>query len=123
MKTIAALLIFISLFFQNGLAAEDEYIDNSVYDNPTQPQVRFSHDDHNEMAGLEDCSLCHHLYENGVLVESESSEDMPCSDCHRPKLFDEKTTLTTAFHNRCKGCHLKVKKGPVICGECHKKNR
>lgn len=115
------LIIFLFAVFNPCLADETEYIDNSVYSNPSQSKVNFIHDSHNENAELEDCSRCHHLYEDGILIESESSEDMPCADCHSPKMFNKGITLTAAFHKNCKGCHIKEKKGPIMCGECHKR--
>jgi len=115
-----ALIFFLLIVLKPCLADETDYIDNSVYPDPTQSRVYFIHDSHNEAAELDDCSICHHLYEDGVLIESESSEDMPCVDCHSPKMFDKEINLTTAFHKNCKGCHIKEKKGPIMCGDCHK---
>ncbi len=117
----ALFIVFLTLA-SPCFAESDDFLDTSVYTHPTQPAVRFIHDSHNENAGIEECQRCHHLYEDGLLIKSESSDDTPCSDCHSPQLFHKEVTLTTAFHNRCKGCHLNEKKGPVMCGECHKKN-
>ena len=121
--TTITLIIFLFAMFKPCLADETDYIDNSVYTSPTQSKVNFIHDSHNETAKIDDCSICHHLYEDGVLIESESSEDMPCADCHSPKMFNKEITLTTAFHKNCKGCHMKEKKGPIMCGECHKRQK
>ena len=44
--------------------------------------VPFEHDTHNENADIYECNLCHHVYEDGKLLEDESSEDSSCSDCH-----------------------------------------
>lgn len=89
----------------------------------TRPPSRFDHDPHNEAADLEEsCALCHHLFdEDGVLLEDESSEDMACRDCHDAGEPGVPAT-ERAFHNRCKGCHLAVKQGPIACGQCHAKN-
>lgn len=86
-----------------------------------RPASVFSHDDHNAEAELEeDCSICHHVYEGKELLEEESSEDTPCSDCHSLKPTPENSiALRTAFHTRCKSCHFEQAKGPVLCGECH----
>jgi hypothetical protein len=110
------------IFLSHGFAEESDYIDRSAYEKTTQAAVQFLHDNHNDNAGIDECSICHHLYEDGALMEGESSEDMPCADCHSPKRFNKGVTLTTAFHKNCKGCHLKEKTGPILCGECHKKN-
>lgn len=86
-----------------------------------RPGVIFDHDAHNEKAGIEDCNVCHHVYRDGKLVPDESSEDLKCSDCHKQKSSDGGTPLMKAYHERCKGCHVKEKKGPITCGECHKR--
>jgi cytochrome c553 len=95
-------------------------INNKVFYNPQRPAAIFKHDVHNEAAGTEDCALCHHVYDDkGKLVEGESSEDSMCSDCHGLKASGNKPGLMEAFHLNCKGCHLEMKKGPILCGECH----
>jgi hypothetical protein len=98
-------------------------VDNSVFDNARRPPVRFMHDAHNETAGIEECYECHHVYEDGKLVADESSEDQSCSDCHQIESNGRQPGLMKAFHINCKGCHQKEKSGPVMCGECHKKER
>jgi hypothetical protein len=102
--------------------AQDELmlIDNSVFENPERPPAVFPHDSHNEKAGIEECNECHHIYEDGVRDEYESSEDQMCSECHEFKASDNKLPLMKAFHQNCKGCHTEKKSGPVMCGECHK---
>lgn len=85
-----------------------------------RPQVKFYHDKHNQLARIEDnCVLCHHIYRDGKIIEDESSEDQKCVDCH--KIKDKVLNLQDAYHKLCKGCHLKQHKGPILCGECHKK--
>jgi len=98
-----------------------ERVDNTVFNHPQRPGAVFDHDDHNEKAELEDdCSICHHVYEEGELLEDESSEDSTCGECHALTPTSENPVpLRRAFHNRCKACHFKTKKGPVLCGECH----
>lgn len=97
-----------------------ERLDNSVFHKTRRPGAVFSHDDHNEKAGLDDCAVCHHVYEKGILVADESSEDSPCSECHAlvPEP-DNRFSLSVAFHKRCRDCHFESGKGPVLCGECH----
>lgn len=111
------------LALSNSDSSEDEPVlmDNSTFEHPSRPAARFDHDLHNEQADLEDdCALCHHVYEDGKLIEDESSEDSLCSDCHGLKKSRENAVpLRTAFHKRCKSCHFTEKKGPVLCGECH----
>lgn len=96
-------------------------VDNSVFDNPQRTSSLFKHDEHNEVAGIEDCNECHHIYEDGKKLEDESSEDQGCSECHGMEASDNKPPLMKAFHTNCKGCHQKLDKGPIMCGECHVK--
>ena len=95
-------------------------MDNSYFDAPRRPAAIFDHDAHNEQAELEDCAACHHVYdEEGNLSEFDSSEDQACGDCHGLTSEGRMPGLRKAYHLRCKGCHLSVRNGPVICGECH----
>jgi len=97
-----------------------ERLDNSAFEKPHRPGAVFVHDDHNEMAGVEDCAVCHHVYEGKNLVEVESSEDSLCSECHSPKATQENSiSMQVAYHKRCKTCHVEENKGPLLCGECH----
>ena len=97
------------------------FVDNSVFPNPERPAAVFRHDEHNEQAAIEECSECHHVYEDGQLLEDESSEDQYCSECHAVEASGDQPALMEAFHLNCKGCHEKQTKGPVMCGECHVK--
>ncbi len=110
-----------------GFCQEDsvERLDNSMFENPRRPGAVFSHDEHNEAAGLEeDCSVCHHVVEDVHAVEGESSEDSACIDCHDLQATeDNAVSLMNAYHRRCRDCHFDAGKGPVMCGQCHKKNK
>ena len=114
---IVSVFIFVSAYSQEDM----EFVDNSVFDNPQREPSVFKHDEHNEAAEIEECNECHHIYEDGVKLEDESSEDQMCSECHTLGSSDEQPSLTKAFHTNCKGCHLKEKKGSIMCGECHVK--
>lgn len=59
-------------------------------------KVTFTHKKHQEL--LKDCKKCH--------------EKAPGKIAALGKDWAHKT---------CKGCHTEMKKGPVKCGECHKK--
>jgi len=97
-----------------------EFVDNGAFDRPQRPPAIFEHDVHNEMAGLDDCAECHHLYdESGQKLEGESSEDQMCSDCHELEDVGRKPGLRKAFHNNCKGCHVAQETGPIACAQCH----
>ena len=97
-----------------------QVIGNDAFDNPQRPPSVFKHDEHNELAQIEDCNQCHHVYDDdGNLQEEESSEDMSCSDCHDLEPSGNKPGLMKAFHRNCKECHRRQKKGPLMCGQCH----
>lgn len=100
---------------------EMAFLDNRVFDKPIRTPAVFRHDEHNETAAIEECHECHHIYENGKKLDDESSEDQRCSDCHDKKDAGNKLALRKAFHKNCKGCHIQKKRGPVMCGECHRK--
>jgi len=128
MKSLIKILLAISLISAGLLPAvhsqEDMVqIDNSEFETIRRPPSVFEHDTHNEKAGLEECSECHHLYEDGELVEGESSEDQRCGDCHGLQAEGKQPGLMKAYHMNCKGCHVKEQAGPVMCGECHVKRR
>ena len=122
-KRIAFILItpvLVGLFFLPVFSQEDmEMIDDDGFAKKQRPPVVFHHDEHNELAEIEECNECHHVYENGHKVEDESSEDQSCSECHDEKGSDNQPGLRKAFHMKCKGCHLENKKGPIMCGQCH----
>lgn len=105
----------------NAHPQEDmELVDNSVFGNPRRPPAVFRHDAHNERAQIEECGVCHHVYDgNGQRVEDESSEDQRCSDCHELETSGRQPALMKAFHTNCKGCHKLKNKGPTMCGQCH----
>ena len=110
-------LLLVAAYSQEDMTA----VDNTVFPYPKRSAAIFEHDDHNDAAGIDDCQECHHVYEDGVLLEDESSEDQMCSDCHDLDPSGDMPGLMKAFHLNCKGCHLKQKQGPVMCGECHRK--
>ena len=90
---------------------EMRVVDNAVFDRPARVPAVFEHDIHNETADLDDCTVCHHLYEDGKLVEDESSEDQACAECHAINGSGSNPSLRRAYHLNCKGCHLKTGAG------------
>ena len=119
--TVLLLTVFllVAAYSQEEMAT----VDNSVFPKPERVASTFNHDAHNEAAEIDECNECHHVYEDGVKLEYESSEDMLCSDCHEIGVSDGQPSLMQAFHTNCKGCHLSEKKGPIMCGECHRKEQ
>ena len=103
---IATLVVGILLI--PAFAQEDmEVVDSEGYTKKQRPPAVFRHDEHNEMAEIEECSECHHIYENGKKLEDESSEDQSCADCHAQDAGDDQPSLLQAFHTNCMGfCNL-----------------
>ena len=126
MKWLKFILIaqaFIGISLMPAFSQEDmEVVGDAGFSKQQRPPAVFRHDEHNEKAQLEDCSECHHVYEDGVKLEDESSEDQSCSECHDEEGSGDMPGLRKAFHTNCKGCHLKQKKGPIMCGTCHVRN-
>jgi hypothetical protein len=111
------------LFFLPAFSQEDMVVvDSEGFNKKQRPPAVFRHDEHNEMALIEECNECHHVYENGDRLEDESSEDSSCSECHEEKGSGNQLGLKKAFHTNCKGCHHENKKGPIMCGQCHARN-
>ncbi|MEW6262851.1 MAG: acidic tetraheme cytochrome c3 TmcA [Thermodesulfobacteriota bacterium] len=86
-----------------------------------RPPSVFGHDEHMELESGQDCYGCHHQYKDGKLVKEESSDGTKCVECHPVNPGKNQTRLLSAYHNLCKKCHEKEKKGPLACGQCHVK--
>lgn len=97
------------------------HVSPAAFSSPTRPAAVFVHDTHNEKAGLDDCGICHHGGANGVKDTSATTEGTPCADCHKIQAGKGLTDLTHAYHKQCIGCHRTKGKGPLACGQCHKK--
>ncbi len=120
LKWFLMISALVCMFLIPAFSQEDmEVVDNEGFLKKQRPPVIFRHDEHNEIAQIEDCSECHHVYENGEKLEDESSEDQSCAECHDEKRIGNTPGLKKAFHTNCKGCHLEQKKGPIMCGSCH----
>ena len=119
---LLSLIISMSLAFPilSVNAQEDmEVVIDDGFQKRQRPPAVFKHDGHNELAEIEECNECHHIYDNGEKQEDESSEDQLCSECHTEKSSDNQPGLKKAFHLNCKGCHHAKKEGPIMCGQCH----
>jgi len=114
------LVAFSTFFLVTAWSQESmKVVSSGAFAQPQRPAAVFPHDAHNENAQIDNCNECHHVFQDGKLVEDESSEDRRCSDCHGLEDAGRQPGLTKAFHLNCKGCHQAKKKGPVMCGECH----
>jgi len=128
MKRITRILFGFSIVFPLLLVSahsQDDMrlINSDAFENPQRPPALFNHEEHNELAEIEECNACHHVYDDdGQLIEDESSEDELCADCHELEASGRKPPLMRAFHLNCKGCHMKKNRGPVMCGQCHVRN-
>ncbi|MFO8084368.1 MAG: cytochrome c3 family protein [Desulfobacterales bacterium] len=115
---MATLFVGISAYCQDYIT----FVSDGGFSERTRPAVPFVHDEHNEMADIEECNQCHHVWEDGEIVDWDSSEDRECSECHLSDDSDHTTMdLIKAYHDLCKGCHMEQKAGPVQCSECHVK--
>ncbi|MCF8031260.1 MAG: cytochrome c family protein [Desulfohalobiaceae bacterium] len=95
-------------------------VQDEAFPTRQRPAVVFEHDGHNVRAGVYDCSVCHHVYEDGERVEGLMSVGQECSDCHGlEESEDNAVPLREAYHTQCMGCHGDTGKGPLACGECH----
>jgi hypothetical protein len=100
---------------QSGITA----VRDSAFETRTRPPVPFDHDGHNEKAGLFDCNICHHIYEDGKRLDYEASIGMECSSCHMDRSGAGVMDVIRAYHLQCRGCHLENAAGPVWCSQCH----
>ena len=117
-KGCAALAV---VLFATGIAgAELLKIECPKSVKATRPPVMFDHDAHNEKAGIDDCSECHHGARDGKIERNDPSEGTPCIDCHALKAPSGTTPYMRAFHRQCIVCHKKTNNGPTACGECHR---
>ncbi len=125
---VQMVLMVLTAFFISSFYAfsgqELERLDNTMFEETARTGAVFSHDDHNTTAMLDDCTVCHHYYEGKQLIENESSEESLCSECHGLAANQENSIpLQVAYHKQCKNCHFESNIGPVLCGECHIKDR
>ncbi|MEW6671221.1 MAG: acidic tetraheme cytochrome c3 TmcA [Thermodesulfobacteriota bacterium] len=117
---LTAMALFIAVF--SASSQEDiKFVKDSAFTSRMRPPVPFTHDQHNENAQIEDCGVCHHVYQDGKRVDGEASQGTMCSECHTLQKGDNPMSLTRVYHLQCKGCHIEKKAGPVLCSECHRK--
>jgi hypothetical protein len=85
----------------------------------TKPMA-FPHSNHKEYK----CTECHHDYMDAKNVWQEGQEVKLCNVCHKLQTVGKIMNLEKAYHDKCQGCHKKLKKekkktGPTSCSKCH----
>ena len=117
--------IFALFFIALGAGAQNSVttVEDSAFSdkNRRQPIVAFEHDAHNYKAGIQQCNTCHHYYENGKKLAGADSVGMECSACHLAQPEDDRMDLIRSYHLQCRSCHIKNKAGPILCGQCHRR--
>ncbi|TWI68890.1 class III cytochrome C family protein [Desulfobotulus alkaliphilus] len=109
------------VFSLNAFSGIDEgTVTDPAFERKTRGTVAFDHDMHMDAPGVMDCATCHHYYEDGVLIEFQSSEGLSCSECHMGSGGDT-LPLIEAYHQQCRSCHIEQQAGPVTCAGCHVK--
>jgi hypothetical protein len=88
-----------------------------------KPPVTFSHRIHE--AHRVACTRCHHDYQGRRNLWREGLPVEKCGACHGLRPTARRLDLKNAYHQQCKGCHLKLKQegrrsGPIKCQECHR---
>ena len=107
----------------------DQVVENRFGD------VSWNHELHARMKEIANCQVCHHKERPGTMRpkacrhchKPESNQDaLVLADLHlaklpEPKKYDGENgpPAMTAFHGKCVGCHKAMKKGPVVCRDCH----
>ena len=122
-KLYVVAAVLVSILTCRPVCSQEDIVSlaDSAFKDRQRPAAVFLHEDHNEKAEIEECNVCHHIYEGGNKVEDDSSEGQGCSDCHHVKEDEPTRPLMKAYHDLCKECHKDNDKGPVTCGECHPK--
>lgn len=93
MKKISAVVAMLAVTAFAGAAFAADVIEMPA----SNGKVSFTHKKHSE--DLKDCTKCHENATGGKIAGLNKDW----------------------AHKTCKGCHTEMKKGPVKCGECHKK--
>ncbi len=95
---LISVFTFVSAHSQEDIVS----LADSAFEDRQRPAAAFAHEDHNEKAEIEECNVCHHLYQDGNKVEDESTEGQGCSDCHNVKEGYPTRPLMKAYHDLCK---------------------
>ena len=123
-RTLPILILAVLVFVAAQVVVAQESMTKlapEAFGTLTRPAAVFNHDKHNEKAKLEECVACHHGGADGKQDKSASTEGTPCAECHKMKPAGKATGLQRAYHKQCIDCHRAKGKGPVACGQCHKR--
>ncbi len=89
------------------------------------PRFDYSLHHRHVRASGEDCSVCHHVYDQGrkKLVYQKGAEDA-CNACHKQPGGIEQHSARDAAHITCINCHIERqgrvgRTGPWLCSGCH----
>lgn len=129
---IALLVVSLSavLWASKKEASDEIIIHSNLWGVKKNQDVKFAHKKHAVDYKIE-CTQCHHAYENGKNVWKQGDDVKRCEECHTNVMTGKELSAATekekqlslfkAFHDNCRGCHVKEKKGPTKCTDCHKK--
>ena len=81
-STIAALMVLLIFIMPVASQDEDSIFPEDVFPDRQRPISLFTHEEHMGFDSIEDCYVCHHVFEGGKLVEGESSDGTACGECH-----------------------------------------
>jgi predicted CXXCH cytochrome family protein len=120
-KLYVAAVILVTILMVGPAYSQEDIVNlaDAAFKDRQRPAAVFPHDQHNEKAQIDECNVCHHVYEGGNKVEDDSSEGQGCADCHSVEEGHPTRPLMEAYHDLCTGCHGDKGAGPVTCGECH----
>lgn len=117
---IACTAVLTSLFIAAAWSQDDiEVLSSDAFVQSERAPAVFKHDEHNEIADIMECNVCHHVYEDGKFIEDDDSVGYACADCHTIEAQGSQPGLRLAYHKQCKSCHVDKGKGPLACGQCH----
>ena len=129
---VSVAVLFLWVAFSSAVVEcpDDIMIDNDGWPKNQYEAAKLSHKKHATEYKVQ-CNHCHHVYKDGKNVWAEGQPVQKCSECHNVYKLgkdlreasdeEKKLSLYKAYHDSCKGCHQKEKKGPVKCIECHAK--
>ena len=119
---IAVVALFLAAAFVLPALGQEDIVSlaDPAFGTLRRPASQFNHAKHTDDFGI-GCEYCHHQgMENGEFIPSDDPGADKCADCHAVNP-ESGTSLRNAYHKLCENCHEREKKGPIMCGECHKR--